>query len=154
MTLWKFRVVIKDRETAIRSDGHVAKDGKPMAFLGPALDARRMADQLQQELVPKHPDGCVTVRPVQAEQVGPYALAELGKLETEREEWKMLARHLAWCMAEKQARQDMLLNPDIKAIAEQIIEVAKLQIAEELQQVAASKPGVIVDAGGRPMSRT
>lgn len=128
MTLWKFKLTVKDREKAIREDGLLTRDGAPITFLGVAVAANNMAKGFQQELVAQFPGKDVAVRAAVSERVGPYLQAHLGRLAASAQDWKMLARHLAFRMAQNQAQKELQLNPNIGAIAQKIIEIARLQI--------------------------
>jgi hypothetical protein len=149
MTLWKFRVTVKSRTEAVRSDGELARDGRTVTFLGSALDARAMAEAMQHQLAPQHPGQDVTVRPVQAEQLGPLTISQIAKLGAEREEAKAVARLLAWRLAERAAKESLEINPDIAALAQDILDVAAERVAQELQKARpVQKQTVILDGHG------
>lgn len=150
MTLWKFHVTVKSRTEAVRQDGDIARDGKPITFLGLAPDANKMAESMQHQLAPQHPDEDVTVRPVQAEKVGPHTIAQIGKLGIERENARAVAKLLAWRLAEIAAKQALELNPDIGRLANEIIAAAREQVARDLDEAAMTDSGVVVDQFNRP----
>ncbi len=90
------------------------------------------------------------VRPVQREHLGPRTVQQMLRVGMEREEWKATARFLAWRMAETAARAGLELNPNIPAIALQILDEARAGAMEEMEKARAKRPGMLVDPHGNP----
>jgi hypothetical protein len=152
LTLWKFRMWVKSQDVA---DGYVHQNGKTLTFLGSAEDAKAMADNLQHRLAPNFPQDEVTVRPKACEQIGPHTVTKIVEMAEEHEEALLVARLLAWDLAQIQAQKELQLNPDIRAIAEQILLVAKEEVRRERQKLRAmqGQASALVGADGRPLAR-
>lgn len=150
LNLWGFEVRTKDGESIVTMHGPLTKDGEEVLFLGSAVDASSMAARYQAGLAGQFPQKEVAVRPVAREQLGPRAVRQIARVGMEREEWKAMARFLAWRMAESVARTSLELNPNIPAIATQILEEARIGTMEELEKAKAKRGGVVVGLDGKP----